>query len=50
MTYYVGGLADGEWNVYVNGELLYTKELSNNEGLITFTAPAGTNVSVEPVT
>ena len=50
MTYYVGGLADGEWNVYVNGELLCTKELSNNEGLITFTAPAGTNVSVEPVT
>lgn len=49
MTYYIGGLAVGEWNVYVDGELLCTRQSKGGEGFITFDATAGVSVTVEPV-
>ena len=57
MTYYVGGLADGEWKVYINGEQVFagvdeegngTNFTVSEEGrMITFTGAVG-EVRVEP--
>ena len=57
MTYYVGGLADGEWKVYINGEQIFsgvdeegngTNFTISEEGrMITFTGAVG-EVTIEP--
>ena len=41
MDYYVSGVADGKWNVTVNGKRIGTFEASAEGGMLTFTAPAG---------
>jgi len=45
--YYVGGVAAGNWNVSVNGEVVETVTVAEGEGILTFTASAG-NVTVTP--
>ena len=40
MGYYVDGVAGGTWQITVNGTVVGTAKASN--GLLTFTAPAGT--------
>ena len=58
MTYYVGGLAEGEWKVFIDGEEIYNKDADGNdtnfiiskEGrLLTFTGKVG-EVTIEPDT
>ena len=39
ITYYVAGVADGEWQISLNGEVISTK--SAKDGILTFTAGAG---------
>ena len=48
MDYYVSGLAAGKWKVTVDGSVIGTFEATEEGGLLTFTAPAGT-VTVSPV-
>ena len=57
MTYYVGGLADGEWTVYINGEQVYAGYDDEGNGInftvseegrmLTFTGAVG-EVTIEP--
>ncbi|MBR5242022.1 MAG: hypothetical protein IKV20_02675 [Clostridia bacterium] len=48
VTYYVGGLASGTWIIKVDGQS-YGTAISTSEGtMITFTAPAGKEVTVSP--
>ena len=49
MTYYIGGLTAGSWNVYVGTTLTATKTVAAGEGIISFTAPAGAEITLEPV-
>ena len=58
MTYYVGGLADGEWKVFIDGEQIYNKDEDGNDAnfiiskegrLLTFTGKVG-EVTIEPDT
>lgn len=42
MEYYISGLYAGTWNVAVNGENVGIFTAAEGEGMITFTAPAGT--------
>ena len=48
MDYYVSGLAAGKWRVTVDGNVIGTYTATEEGGLLTFTAPAGT-VTVSPV-
>ena len=48
MDYYVSGLAAGKWRVTVDGSVIGTYTATEEGGLLTFTAPAGT-VTVSPV-
>ena len=48
MDYYVSGLAAGKWKVEVNGKTVGTFEATEEGGLLTFQAPAGT-VTISPV-
>ena len=48
MDYYVSGLAAGKWKVEVNGKTVGTFEATEEGGLLTFEAPAGT-VTISPV-
>ena len=41
MSYYVSGVAEGEWTVTVDGKEIGSFEASAEGGLLTFTAPAG---------
>ena len=41
MSYYVSGVAEGEWTVTVDGKKIGSFEASAEGGLLTFTAPAG---------
>ena len=41
MSYYVSGVAEGEWTVTVDGDEIGSFEASAEGGLLTFTAPAG---------
>ncbi len=41
MSYYVSGVAEGKWNVTVDGKEIGSFEASAEGGLLTFTAPAG---------
>jgi len=50
MTYYIGGLSAGKWDIYVGGALLTTKQIASGEGLLTFTATAGSEITVKPAT
>ena len=48
IDYYIGGVADGKWNVKVDGKTVKTVSSANGEGILSFTAPAG-KLTVEPV-
>jgi hypothetical protein len=48
MDYYVSGLAAGKWKVEVNDKTVGTFEATEEGGLLTFEAPAGT-VTISPV-
>ena len=41
MTYYVSGVAAGEWTINVNGTSYGTATATADGGLLVFTAPAG---------
>ncbi len=41
IRYYVLGLADGAWSFCADGNTLGTKTVSSEEGVLSFTAPAG---------
>ena len=41
MSYYVSGVAAGEWTVTVDGKVIGTYTATEEGGLLTFTAPAG---------
>ena len=47
MSYYVSGVAAGNWTVSVNGQSVGTFAATAEGGLLTFTAPAG-NVTITP--
>ena len=42
MSYYVSGVAAGKWNVSVDGKSIGTYTATNDGGMLTFEAPAGT--------
>ncbi|MCQ2413840.1 MAG: heparinase II/III family protein [Clostridia bacterium] len=48
MTYYFSGVASGNWSVSVNGQTVGNYTVAEGEGLLTFTAAAGT-VTITPV-
>ena len=48
VNYYVSGVAEGEWKISVNGTSYGTATATNEGGLLTFTAPAG-SVTLTPV-
>ena len=41
LRYYVTGVSDGEWTVEANGVAVAKTLVKENEGILTFTAPAG---------
>ena len=41
MSYYVSGVAAGDWTVTVGGKTVGTFSATAEGGLLTFTAPAG---------
>jgi hypothetical protein len=41
LHYYVMGVSDGEWTAEVNGIVVTKALVKDNEGILTFTAPAG---------
>ena len=41
LHYYVAGVSDGEWAVEANGKAVTTATVKENEGILTFSAPAG---------
>ena len=47
LDYYVSGVAAGDWTVTVNDKLIGTFSATEEGGLLTFTAPAGT-VEISP--
>ena len=47
MTYYIGGVSAGSWNIFVGGNLLTTKSVSSEEAFLTFKATAGVEITVE---
>ena len=47
MSYYVSGVAEGEWTVTVDGKKIGSFEASAEGGLLTFTAPAG-DITITP--
>ena len=47
LDYYVSGVAAGDWTVTVNGQSIGTFTATEEGGLLTFTAPAGT-VEISP--
>jgi heparin/heparan-sulfate lyase len=47
MTYYVGGLTEGEWKVMINGEHVGNYEATSDGKMLTFTGDVGT-VQLEP--
>jgi len=47
MSYYVSGVSAGSWTVTVDGETVGSFEASEEGGLLTFTAPAG-SISIAP--
>ena len=47
MTYYVGGLTEGEWKVMINGEHVGNYEATAEGKMLTFTGDVGT-VQLEP--
>ena len=47
MTYYVGGLTEGEWKVIINGEHIGNYEATAEGKMLTFTGDVGT-VQLEP--
>lgn len=48
LDYYIVGITSGKWSVSVNGSLIKTATVIDNEGILTFTAPAG-SVEIAPV-
>ncbi len=48
MSYYVSGVAAGEWSVTVDGKFVSNVTATEEGGLLTFTAPAG-KVVISPV-
>ena len=47
-NYYVSGVAAGGWKVIVNGKTVDYDEATAEGGFITFTAPAGSQVTLRP--
>ena len=47
MTYYVGGLTEGEWKVIINGEHVGNYEATSDGKMLSFTGDVGT-VQLEP--
>lgn len=48
MTYYVGGLFEGTWNISVDGEKVGTVYSTYNSGFLSFKAPAGKEIMLTP--
>ena len=47
-NYYVSGVAAGDWTVWVGGEPINVATATEEGGFITFTAPAGSAVTLRP--
>ncbi len=48
LNYYVGGFAEGTWIVKANGNLVTEMEVLEESGLLTFSAPAGAEITITP--
>ena len=47
-NYYVSGVKAGDWTVYVGGEPIDVATATEEGGFITFTAPAGSEITLRP--
>jgi len=50
LNYYVSGVAEGGWMIVVNSRVVDCKTATEEGGFITFTAPAGTAITLRPGT
>ena len=48
MTYYVGGLFEGTWRVLIDGAYTGTVYSTHEGGMVSFKAPAGADIKLEP--
>ena len=48
LTYYVSGVKAGRWTLIVNGQAQGRLTAGEDDGFLTFTAPAGATITLNP--